>query len=71
MQSPYQSNNPKKRQLTSNDLKKLQMTSKDVSEKDKPVSKKVKTKNILKRVDQKDDKPTQGRDLLEQAFSSQ
>ena len=49
--------------MTSNDLK---MTS---NENDKPVSKNIKTKINLGRGDPKDNQ-TQGRDLIEQTFSS-
>ena len=58
--------------LTSNDLKmtskKVKMTSKD--ENDKPVSEKRKTKNNSRGGGPKDN-PSNGRDLIERAFSSQ
>ena len=53
--------------MTSNDLK---MTSKDPIENDKPVSKKVKSKNNLKGGDPNDNTGNRG-DSVEQAFSSQ
>ena len=46
------------------------MTPKNPNENDKLNSKEVITKNNLKSGNPKDDNPTQGRDLLEQAFSS-
>ena len=49
-------------QLTSNDLERPQMTS---SENDKPVSKKVKTKNILAGGDPNDNS-NNGKDLMKQ-----
>ena len=69
MQSPYESNNPEKRQTTSNDLKRPQMTSEDTNEIDISVSKKVKTKIKLKGGDPNEDS-INGRDPIEQAFSS-
>ena len=69
MQSPYKSNNPKKRQMTSEDLK---MTSNDFKrnsiENDKSVFKKVKTKKDLRGGDPNHN-PTQGCVLIEQVFS--
>ena len=69
MQTPYKLNNPKKRQISSNEFKKPQMTSKDTNENVKPVFKKVKTKSILRGGDPNEDS-INGRDLIEQAFSS-
>ena len=67
MQSPYKSNNPKRRQMTSTDLKRPQMTSK------RPLIDYVNSnkKSKLKAGDQKDDNSTQHRDNFEQAFSSE
>ena len=66
MQSPYQSNNPKRPPKTSNDLKGPQMTSED--EKNETVFKKMKSKNILKGGDPNHHKHSNARDLLEQYF---
>ena len=49
------------------DLKRAQMTSKNTNEN----GEKVKSKNILRADDPKDHNPIKGRDLFEQAFSSQ
>ena len=68
LQSPYKSNNPNITSKTSNDLKRSQMVSKD--EIGKPVSKKLKSKNVLKVGYPNDDNPINGRDLIEQIFSS-
>ena len=77
MHSPYRipqsSDNHKKKQNTSNhtehDLKMtsndFKMTSKDD---DKPVIKKVKSKNSLRGGDPNYDSPSYGRDLIEQTF---
>ena len=58
--------------ITSNDLKinsnDLKMTSKD--ENDKPVFEKVKSQNKLRCGDPNDDNLNNGRDLIDQAFSS-
>ena len=66
MQNPYKSINPKICQISSNNLKKTQMTSEE------PVIGPVqsKTKSKLKGGNPNDNS-TQGRDLIEQAFSSQ
>ena len=66
MQSPYKSNNTKRPQ---NDLKRPQMTSKDAKEKDKPVSKFVKSKNSSRGGNSKDVNPSNGKELIEQAFA--
>ena len=55
-----------KSQLTSNDLKRPQMTS---DENEKSLSKKVRSENNLGAGDPNDNS-TNGRDLIEQAFSS-
>ena len=68
MQSPYKSNTPKKRQMISNDVKKPQKTSKDTNEKDKPVFIILNTEKNLKGGNPNDDKPTQGKHHIEQAF---
>ena len=65
MQSFNKSNNTRRSPKSSNDLKSPRMTSKDKN--DKPVSKKVKSKNTLKGGDPNDN-PSNGRDLIEQAF---
>ena len=66
MQKPDKSHNPKR---TSNDIKRPQMTSKDGKEKDKPVSKKIRTKNSLRVGDPIDVNPSKGRGLIEQHIS--
>ena len=69
MQSPYKSYNPKKPQMILKDLKRPHMTSKDSDEVDKRISKKVKTKKNS-RGDDLSDNHNDGRDFIEQAFSS-
>ena len=53
--------------MTSNDLK---VNSKHSNENEKPVFKKVRTKNNSRGGDLNDDNPSHGKILIEQAFSS-
>ena len=66
MQSPYKSNNPKKRQMTSKDLKRPQMISKEPA----IDSVKSKRKSKFEGGNPNDPNPSNGRDLIEQTFSS-
>ena len=60
-----------KRSLKSpNDLKRPRMTSKDANENEKPVFKKVKTKNNLRGGDANDVNPNQGSVFIEKPFAS-
>ena len=71
MQSPYKWYSPIKPPETSIDLKRPWIISADITENDKPVSKRVKTKNSSKGGDPDDVNIINGRNLIEQAFETQ